>query len=173
MGFRALEDDFVWVESGDASTRAPPDIYARSDHCTSVASYDGQLGMRTRRAVQRQLCADLPRSHVTIDGRRVVEAQDALARVRRPRLLTQAVLAPPVEWLLRAGFVAHELPASAPLGSRRMRVDVRDGGRWVHVRKLFRVRRETGAACPHLLVLITADERRDTLVVSMMAVGGT
>jgi hypothetical protein len=79
--------------------------------------YEADLGMPTRRSLARQLAVDVPRCVATVDGARVRDGADpAWARVAHARLCTQAVLAPPVEWLCRAGAVARE--CGAPLEVR-------------------------------------------------------
>ena len=80
-----------------------------------TASYD--VGLRTRASVRRQLAADVPRSVVRVRGERVASVDAVLrgAGVDLARLCTQAVLAPPVEWLLAHDLVAHELRDGGPM----------------------------------------------------------
>ena len=87
-----------------------------------TTTYD--VGLRTRAAVRRQLAVDLPRSEVRVAGVRASTADEVLRAmsVDLARLCTQAVLAPPVEWLLAHGLVAHEVHDGGP-----MQVDA-DGG---------------------------------------------
>ena len=101
-------DDPVWVaQCGGAM--APPETGWECELVMPLQKYDGDLGMRTRAAVRRQLEADVPRSLVLIDGSQAKGAADVVRAASHPRMCTQAVLAPPVEWLMRAGLVAHEL----------------------------------------------------------------
>ena len=134
----------VWVAHESLRHRAaattvcplPLRAWCECEAVVPLRAYDADLGMRTRAAVRRQLTVDLPRSVVLVNGRRAVAADDVTAAVSHPRLCTQAVLAPPVEWLLRAGWVAHELPAAEPMvvdaGARTVRVCKRLGLRDAH-----------------------------------------
>lgn len=74
----------------------------------SLSRYEADLGMRTRQQVHRQLAVDVPRCHVAVGGRRLHDGEEVWRAVRHARLCTQAVLAPVVEWVMRAGAVAHE-----------------------------------------------------------------
>ena len=153
-----LDDDaFVRCEC------VPPGASAFDDvvYVTPLHRYEADLGMRTRGALRRQLEVDVPRCVATVDGARVRRGDDpAWRRVRHARLCTQAVLAPPVEWLMRAGVIAHE--SGAPL-----RVSAR-GAHEVEVRKELRVREE---AAPRregtLWVRVHADGARDVASVEM------
>jgi hypothetical protein len=100
-----------------------------------LREYDSDLGMRTRRAVRRQLDVDLPRSVVMVRGRRASTSSDVVSSASHPRLCTQAVLAPPVEWMIRAGAVAHE-----PEEGRWPMVVEADGA-------ITRVRKRLGIRC--------------------------
>lgn len=114
----------------------------------SLSRYEADLGMRTRGALQRQLAVDVPRCHVVVGDARVCDGEDPVwtTRVRHPRLCTQAVLAPPVEWLMRAGAVAHEC-------KHRMEVYVSADGADVEVFKTLGVwvdDERTGTAWVHV-----------------------
>lgn len=102
------EEEAVWVDQVSAAFGSPWPFGWEYDVVVPLTAYDGDLGMRTRAALRRQLKADLPRSVVSVAGRRVLDP--SRLRVSHPRMCTQAVLAPPLEWLLRSGIVAHELP---------------------------------------------------------------
>lgn len=129
--------------------------------------YEADLGMRTRGALHRQLAVDVPRCIATVDGVRVEHGDDPRwRRVAHARLCTQAVLAPPVEWLMRAGIVAHE--SGAP-----MRVDAR-GARLVEVRKELRVRAaEGGGREGSLWLRVHADGATNTVSVELKVVWST
>ena len=129
------EEDTVWVQHGSSLPDDLWDLWEDHETCEIVlplATYDADLGMRTRAAVRRQLDADVPRSVVLVDDVRVKSTDEVLKAASHPRLCTQAVLAPPVEWLLRSGMVVHELRGSFP-----MVVDVRRDV--THVSKLLGV----------------------------------
>ena len=106
-------DDAVFVARGAQLPAA-----WRTHECDVIlplSSYD--LGMRTRGALRRQLAADVPRSVVRVDGKRVHDADAVLGATRLAGFCTQAALAAPVEWVLNAGLVAYEC-------GRPMEVDV-------------------------------------------------
>ena len=114
------------------------------------------LGMDTSRALQKQLDVDLPRSYVLVDGRRAIAPSEVMRATHLGRFCTQAVLAPPVEWLLlRMGLIAHEPPSSLP-----MIAVVAEAGRRVHVSKRLALREwMSEAARGEVLVEFDADER--------------
>ena len=105
-------DDPVWVGTGP-----PPDLHHECEVVLPLAAYDANLGMRTRGELRRQLRLDLPRSVVLLDGVRTRDASRVMSRVSHPRLCTQAVLAPPVEWLARQG--THRARGAALVVARR------------------------------------------------------
>lgn len=116
--------------------RPPPDLDATDaaaadsmelEWVTRTVTYE--LGMRTRAALLRQLRVDLPRSVVVVRGQPTKDAREVLRWACEPRMCTQAALATPVEFLLRAGLLAHEPAAPEP-----MRVVVEASGQ-VHVEK--------------------------------------
>lgn len=117
-------DDFVVVTA--AWHLSLDDPYA--EVVLSASAFDADLGMPTRGSVLRQLRVDVPRCEVTIDGRAARSGDEVFARSHYPRLCTQAVLAPAVEWLHRAGAVAHEDGAARPMV-------VRIAARQIEVRK--------------------------------------
>lgn len=134
---------------------APHDLrsgWSRGDGWSCVvplAQY--QLGMRTRRDVLRQLRVDLPRSRVRKDGRRLLDPQEVMRCTPHARLCTQAVMAPPVEWLIAADLIAYELPSHPPL-----EVDVLADGA-VRVRKLLGVRSPEGALREPVEICVDVD----------------
>ena len=158
-----MQDDFVRCECD--ATRLVCQM-AQQDgaavYVTPLHRYEADLGMRTRGALRRQLEVDVPRCVATVDGARVRRGDDpAWRRVRHARMCTQAALAPPVEWLLRAGVLAHE--SGTP-----MRVAAR-GAHEVEVCKELRVR----ATAPHggkegtVWLRVHADGTRDVASVEM------
>jgi len=118
---------------------------------------DRNLGMEGMDAVQRQLRVDLPRSVVRLRGLRTTDPRSVMNRSRFPRICTQASLAPPVEWLMRCGVVAHELGAQYPLV-----VDVYSHDH-VCVRKRLGVRADAWEG----VVSLAVDARRDWTTVRM------
>ena len=150
-------DDPVWVGTGP-----PPDLHHECEVVLPLAAYDANLGMRTRGELRRQLRLDLPRSVVLLDGVRTRDASRVMSRVSHPRLCTQAVLAPPVEWLARQGRIVHEEPRS----SWPVVVEVTGAGRVVDVRKRLALWSEDDAS--HVLHLgLHADANSDVAVVSI------
>ena len=108
MQDRSENDEPVWVAHCD-DTLPPLHDGFECELIIPLWKYDADLGMRTRAAVHRQLQVDVPRSIVMIDGDRTGDALDVYRTVSHPRLCTQAVLAPPLEWLIRSGVMIHEL----------------------------------------------------------------
>lgn len=161
-------EDFVlvaerrgWDGTQLASLRPP--LNATCDVIVPLSRYDGDLGMRTRSSVLKQLAVDLPRSRVRVDGMRVTDAAGVVAATGFPRLCTQAVLAPIVEWYLHHDMVAHELPGGcAPLS-----IDVTHGGRIIAVHKRLALRTWSGFRLGCVEVTVVADSSRDSLVVSL------
>jgi hypothetical protein len=125
-----------------------------------LQEYDQDLGMRTRAAIRKQLDRDLPRSDVLLHtGKAVTKACDLLRLTSYPRLCTQAVLAPPLEWLLEADLVAHELPRKEPM---RVRIDPLGG---VSVVKRLGVK-DAHASLGTVLLQVTT-HKDDCVVVSV------
>jgi hypothetical protein len=67
-----------------------------------------ELGMRTRGELRKQLALDLPRSDITINNAPAT-VDSVLKLAIHPRVCTQAAFAPPLEWILPHGFLAHEV----------------------------------------------------------------
>jgi hypothetical protein len=113
----------VWIESQTPLSHLP----RRGEVAVvcPLATYDADLGMRTRQDVYRQLTADVPRCEVWVEGVRATSVDDVWRRVAYPRMCTQAVLAPPVEWLMRHGWVAYEVGAPMVVECRGKSVEVR------------------------------------------------
>lgn len=116
------------------------------------------LGMSSSRALEKQLGIDLPRSCVFVYGRRVITPREVIRATRLGRFCTQAVLAPPVEWLLlHMGLIAHEVSDDdEPLP---MVATISQGGRCVHVAKRLGLREwmsETSRG--RVLIEVYADE---------------
>lgn len=95
-------DDVVIVHN------ALNELSLASDIILPVSSYDADLGMRTRAAIKKQLQLDVPRAQVTVDGISRPTWTDVYRAAPHPRLCTQAVLAPIVEWFHRNGLMLHE-----------------------------------------------------------------
>ena len=123
-------------------------------------AYDADLGMSSEGEVQRQLDADVPRCDVWVDGAPTVSWEEVWASALYPRMCTQAVLAPVVEWFLRGGVILRE--SGAP-----MRVDVVSHDT-VRVQKVLRVGGggEGGSA-----VVIRIDAFREAVVIACELVG--
>ena len=125
-----------------------------------LAQLSQDLGMQSARALEKQLNLDLPRSCVFIHGRRATTPKQVTRATRLGRFCTQAVLAPPVEWLLlRMGLIAHEIPSTLEEEALPMVATVSHGGKCVHVTKRLGVREwmsETTSG--RVLVEVFADE---------------
>lgn len=175
-----VSDDAIWILRGETTPVVPLPLELKSSTASKVTtwecevvftlhSYECDLGMRTRNAVRRQLALDLPRSCVSINGVRVTSADEVYRRVSYPRLCTQAVFAPPIEWLLRMGLVAHELQGNAS----PMTVDIDHDT--IRISKRLGVRHDVWqAALPtlqHWRVLeigVHADIRHQSVIVSFL-----
>ena len=130
----------------------------------SLGDYERDLGMPLEAQVRRQLEVDLPRCVVRLDGARTRSADAVLGATAHPRLCTQAVVAPVLEWLLHAGWIAHELGdgAAAPLA-----VDVARHGATTRATKRLGLRTWAGASGGEATVRVEGDARRHTLVASV------
>lgn len=159
-----MEDDeggVVVATLADGPPHGAPLLSGECEVVLRLRAYDADLGMRTRGALRRQLDVDLPRSVVLVRGRRARTAGEVCAAASHPRLCTQAVLAPPVEWLVRAGVVAHE-----PEEGRRPMVVEADGA-ITRVRKRLGLRSaEGGEALGVMDVGVHADAAHDAVVVT-------
>lgn len=96
-----------WLHRGLDDPSSPGEC----DVVLPAAAYD--LGLRTRRELRKQLAVDLPRSAVTVGGDACRSVDRVIREASNPRFCTQAVLAPPLEWLLEHGFLAHEAGGGA------------------------------------------------------------
>lgn len=134
--------------------------FRQVDCVFSLSAYEGDLGMRTRTAVHRQLEIDLPRSRVCVGAHRAMRAREITAATSHPKLCTQAVLAPVVEWYLAKGIVAHD--AGEP-----MCVSVGDRGRRVRVTKTLGLRTWSEVSRGRVRVTIDADGPHNSLVVNI------
>jgi hypothetical protein len=143
-------------------SRSAPASKSTCDVVVPLSQYD--VGMRTRGDLRRQLRVDLPRSVVSVRGARARRPEDVLRHAMHPRLCTQAVLAPPLEWLILQGMVAHEVEG----GSFPMSVDVDEWG-LVAVTKTLSVRpwdHDVTSYCSPFFLTISVRAFTDTVVVS-------
>lgn len=124
----------------------------------SLAAYEADLGMKTRLAVRRQLDVDLPRSLVHVQGKRVLTSPEVLRATSHPKLCTQAVLAPVVEWYLNAQIVAYD--AREP-----MHVSIDYGGTQVQIVKKLGLRTWSGHILGTAHVTMVADAVHNSLVI--------
>lgn len=128
----------------------------------SAKAFDSDLGMPSRSNVLRQLEVDLPRCVVTMDGRRTFDALDAMRRCPFPRMATQAVLAPVVEWFVSNDVVVHEDPEN-----RAMSVEVDTARRGVLVKKSFVARDWSGEFLTRVRVRVDVSAPSDAVIVSL------
>ena len=127
------EEDFVFVDTLSSQHKGHW-LYANgtSDVVVPCNAYD--LGMPTLQNVSHQLSLDLPRSRVmrkssphhlpplpfpspplhSSDSAPKALLNYVLKHTVNPRMCTQAALAPPLEWIMLHGYLAHELPSPHP-----------------------------------------------------------
>ena len=142
----------VTVCSGRPSPEDLQRGWSRGDGWTCVmplAQY--HLGMLTRHDVLRQLRVDLPRSRVCRGERRLLDPAEVMRWTSHARLCTQAVMAPPVEWLIAANLIAYELPSHPPLEA-----DILSNGA-VSVRKMLGVRTSEGSPRDNVEITVEVD----------------
>lgn len=125
---RFMSDDYVQLEYTrscdiDLDTTSPRDEYV-----FPLKLYESQLGMASTSGVLRQLCLDVPRSLVYVDGKRVTMGEEILHRCFLPRFCTQTVFAPVVEWFVKKDIILHEMYGP-------VLVEVNNQGRTVCVEK--------------------------------------
>ena len=80
------------------------------DFVLPAPAYDADLGMARPDQVKRQLRLDVPRSEVVVNDVPTACWRSVYRTALYPRMCTQAVLAPIVEWVLQRGLCAYELP---------------------------------------------------------------
>lgn len=98
--------------------------------------YEGDLGMQRAGQLLRQLQVDVPRCDVRIDGRRERNPITVLIKSPFPRMSTQAVFAPVLEWFIHKDVLVQEHQAD-----RSMRIDVCTAESSMTVTKRFRLLR--------------------------------
>ena len=113
--------DFVVIQS-NWSSGSPLES---KEIVLSLSSYDAGLGMNTRSSVKRQLRLDVPRSRVTIEGVPTTSWEEVYRSVRHPRMCTQAVLAPVVEWFRDDGVMLFERHSPMRVNIERGEITVR------------------------------------------------
>ena len=109
-----MEDDsVVLVETPSSLTGwlarrvQDPSFCDSCDVVVPLSKYD--MGLKSMKELRKQLSLDLPRSHVLIRGERCLSVEDIIKESTYPRVCTQSALCTPLEWMLRDGFVAHEV----------------------------------------------------------------
>lgn len=125
-----------------------------------ISKIANDLGMDTSRALQKQLAVDLPRSFVVVHGVRATTPSEVMRATRLGRFCTQAVLAPPIEWLLfRMMLIAHEPAAHEEEQHTPMPMIVFVEHQSVHVIKRLCLREWMNeVSCGEVLLEFYADE---------------
>jgi hypothetical protein len=82
--------------------------FTTSEIILNADEYDNDLGMRRNEDIFRQLQIDVPRSSVTVDGEFVTDANIVYRKSPFPRMSTQAVFAPILEWLMTNNVMVSE-----------------------------------------------------------------
>lgn len=104
----------VYVELGKKHQwKSTP--FTTSDIVLDAKAYDDDLGMKRYGEVFRQLQVDVPRCSIVVDGNIVTDANTVYRKAPFPRMSTQAVFAPVLEWLLANGVMAAEHSCKRPL----------------------------------------------------------
>lgn len=93
-----------------------------NDIILSSNVYDVDLGMRRIDDIKRQLRVDVPRCNVSIDGVHTIDHNIVYRRAPYPRMSTQAVMAPVVEWFIQNDIVAREATHNRTMS---VRIDTR------------------------------------------------
>ena len=136
------DGDFVLVQGGWPEFR-----FGTSEAVFLLSSYDADLGMKRRAEVKRQLELDVPRTRVRINGVPTSCWKEVYRHTRFPRMCTQAVLAPVVEWFRNEGVFMFERRTP-------MYIDI-DHGR-ITVRKLLGLKMLDGLPIGNAHVTIQA-----------------
>ena len=76
-------------------------------------NFDADLGMRSNYDVIRQLQLDVPRCSMRVNGQTNSDWRDVWRTAIYPRMCTQAVFAPVIEWFMHLNFLVHELSNKA------------------------------------------------------------
>lgn len=137
------------------------DPLSHADILLDAAAYDADLGMHNARAICRQLEIDVPRCTVHIDGLPVRCPRSVHRHSPYPRMSTQAVFAPVIEWFLRHNIIAQEHPTQREL---RIVIDTREGTETLC--KHFCLRTWTGQILTHTCVTIHINARAGAVIVS-------
>lgn len=120
----------------------------------SLSLYDADLGMPTYDSIRRQLWTDLPRCLAFLENVRTVYPDTVFRHTFFPRLCTQAVLAPIVEWLLACDVVLYE-------SGRSLYATIVSGD--VHVTKQLLMRTWEGVFLGKVEVHVTSQASADAL----------
>lgn len=128
-------EPYVFVEAkktGVSHWKSAP--FTTSDILLNAKAYDDDLGMKRYGEVFRQLQRDVPRCDVRIDGRPSADANTVYRKSPYPRMCTQAVFAPVLEWLMRNDVMASELPVR-----RTLQVEIDTNELTMSITKHFRL----------------------------------
>ena len=128
---------------------------------TSASNYDSDLGMKTSILVKKQLCIDIPRCYTYIDDILTHDALKVFLLSPYPRMNTQAVFAPIVEWFVFHNILLHEHPFHkgmiAKINTKENSIKI-----WKHVRLIM----WDGSQICNARIVIDVHHPSDSLLIS-------
>jgi hypothetical protein len=150
----------VFVELGKQQQwKSTP--FTTSDIVLNAKAYDDDLGMKRYGEVFRQLQVDVPRCNVIVDGNLVTDANTIYRKAPFPRMSTQAVFAPVLEWLMSNGVMASEHSLN-----RSLLVDIDTKELTMSITKRFRLLSIHGFHICNTIVNIHVHSPSNMLVIS-------
>jgi hypothetical protein len=150
----------VFVELGKKQQwKSTP--FTTSDIVLNAKAYDDDLGMKRYGEVFRQLQVDAPRCNVIVDGDIVTDANTIYRKAPFPRMSTQAVFAPVLEWLMSNGVMASEHSFN-----RSLLVDIDTKELTMSITKRFRLLSIHGFYICNTIVNIHVHSPSNMLVIS-------
>lgn len=150
----------VFVEIGDPHEWKVSPL-ASSEIVMKAKLYDDDLGMKRHGELYRQLRRDIPRCKVLIDGYGEANVATVHRKAPFPRMCTQAVYAPVLEWLLSNKITAFEHPLH-----RTFLIEIDTAELTMSLTKHFRYVSTNGMHICDTLVNIHVHAPSDLLVVS-------
>lgn len=141
--------------------------FVTTDMVLNARVYDSDLGMRRVAEIYKQLQQDVPRCNVSVDGTSTTDADEVYRAAPFPRMSTQAVFAPVLEWFMSQNVVAAE---QSPPKTLHVHIDTRE--LTMCIVKPFRLLSLQGRALCSTIVTIHVHRPSNILVVSNCPRGG-